>query len=131
MSRILILLMFVFWLAWKPDYSRSPLMGLNASLGVFFGFYFLLVAGTGLWSRRLRHKVAGARFGKSLDRFNLVMLGARIAVPVWFMAGIAVLGWYQAVEHLLGSGKHLDLTQTAVGVLVGTAPAFAAWMALW
>jgi len=130
-SRILILLMFVFWLAWKPDYSRPPLLGWEVSLSVFFGFYALLVLGTGIWSRRLRHKVAGANFVRSLDRFNLVILIARILVPLWFMVGIAVLGWYQAVEHLLGSGKQFDLAQTTVGVLIGTFPAFGAWVALW
>ena len=131
--------MFVFWLAWKPDYSHAALLGQPTSLAVFFGFYFVLILGTGIWSRRLRHKVAapalspteGSSFTRSLDRFNVVMLAARIVVPIWFMVGIAALGWYHAVERILGSAAHLDVSQTTLGVLIGTAPAFGAWMALW
>src|SRR5437899_12976983 len=108
--------MFVFWLAWKPDYSHTAVLGQPGSLTVFFGFYLLLVLGTGIWSRGLRHRVAGPNFTRSLDRFNVVMMGARILVPLWFMTGIAVLGWYQTVEKLLGSSGHFEMSQTTVGV---------------
>jgi STE24 endopeptidase len=123
--------MFVFWLAWKPQYSRPALFGAYPSIAIFLGFYALLVLGTGLWSRRLRRKVAGPMFSKSLDRFNVVMLTARVLIPLWFMVGIAVLGWWQTVERIISNPRGIDLTQTTIGVLLGTLPAFGAWVALW
>ena len=122
--------MFVFWLAWKPGYSWPAVFGENPSLAIFLGGYLLLVAGTGLWTRRLARRLEGANFSRSLDRFTHVFLVARIFIPIWFVIGIAVLGWWQTVEKLLNSSR-ADLTQTTIGVVLGTLPAFLAWIGLW
>ena len=130
MSRILVLLMFVFWLAWKPEYSRAAVLGQSASTAIFLGGYALLVLGTGLWSRWLARRMTAPNFGRSLDRFNRVMFVARIIIPVWFIVGMALLGWWRAVTWLLSTSR-VDLNQTLVGISIGTLPAFLAWMGLW
>src|SRR6185312_8841261 len=95
----MVLLMFVFWLAWRPEYSRTPVLGLAASVALFVGVLALLVLGTRLWSRALARRVTN--LGRSLDRFNRLMLAARIFIPLWFITGMALLGWWQAVANLL------------------------------
>jgi STE24 endopeptidase len=129
-SRILILLMFVFWLAWKPEYNWPPVFGVGPSLVLFLGVYALLILGTGSWSRWLSRRVAGVNFRTSLERFNRVIFVARIFIPLWFIVGIGLLGWWQIVERLLATPR-VDLTQTLIGVTLGTLPAFAAWIGLW
>jgi STE24 endopeptidase len=129
-SRILILLMFVFWLGWKPEYCAPLPLGLPGSTIVFLGVYALLVLGTGSWSRWLAGKVNGPNFGRSLTRFNRVIFAARIFIPIWFLLGIWALGWWQAVYLMLGHTR-AELIQTSVGVLLGMVPPLAAWVALW
>ena len=130
MSRILILLMFVFWLAWKPADSWPPIIGVAPSLAVFLGVYAALVLGTGAWSRRLSDRIAAPNFNRSLARFNRIMFVARIFVPVWFLVGMLALGWWQDVAALLQTPR-IDLSQTLIGVVLGTFPAFLAWAGLW
>ena len=130
MSRVLILLMFVLWLAWKPEYCRPTALGTGASLALFFGVYALLILGTGAWSRWVARRLTGRNLGRSLHRFNWLMLAARIFVPLWFAVGVAGLGWWQDVARVL-SIWGADLTSSIVGVVLGTLPAFLAWSGLW
>ena len=133
MSRILILLMFVFWLAWKPGqagYAFDTGLSPSAGIGAFLGGYALLIVAARLWSGRLRGGLAKPNFHRRLSRFNRVMLAARIVVPVWFLVGMFALGWAESVARILRfSGS--DLSQTLLGLIVGTLPAFAAWAGLW
>jgi STE24 endopeptidase len=126
MSRILILILFMLWLAWDPTQSPSA-AHLVPSLTVFFGFYLLLVVTTGIWGRRLARRVAAWNFHASLHRFNIMMEFARILIPVWFAVGLYFLGWRAAVANVLRP----QFLPTALGVIFGTLPAFAAWMGLW
>jgi STE24 endopeptidase len=129
-SRILILLMFVFWLAWKPDYHVATPLGPGVSLALFLGGYALLVLCTGLWSRQFRGGITRPSLHRRLSRFNRVMAAARVFIPLWFLAGMFALGWPEAIDRLLRlSGT--DLSQTLIGVVLGTLPAFAAWAGLW
>lgn len=130
MSRILILLMFVFWLGWMPQYCAHPPVPAAVSLGLFLAVYAALVLFTGLWSRWLARRVATPNFSRSLNHFNRVMFAARIFIPVWFLAGMWALGWWEAVDRLMSRWPG-DLIQTVLGVVAGTLPAFAAWMGLW
>ena len=130
MTRILILLMFVCWLAWKPESSWPPVLGKLPSLALFVGGYGLLVLGVGLWSRWLARRVTGANFGRCLRRFNRVMFAVRLFVPIWFVVGMLCLGWWQDVGAVLRTSR-FDLMQTLVGVVLGTLPAFLAWSGLW
>lgn len=130
MSRILILLMFVFWLGWTPEFCAPSPLGLWNSVGVFLGVYALLVLTTASWSRLLARRVAAPNFARSLTRFNRVIFAARIFIPLWFLLGIWAMGWWEAVYAMLGHGR-ADLIQTTVGVVLGTLPPFAAWVGLW
>jgi STE24 endopeptidase len=129
-SRVLILLMFVFWLAWKPEYVIHSPLPAGVSLGLFFGVYIAVVLGTGIWSRCLVRHLSAAHLHASLARLNRVTFIARLFIPLWFLAGMFVLGWADDVDRalrLLGA----DLSQTLLGLVVGTLPAFAAWAGLW
>jgi STE24 endopeptidase len=119
--------MFVFWLAWRPGYSYPAIFGTGLSLALFVGVYALLVIGTGLWSRRLSGRLAAPNFNRSLDRLSKVMFAARVFVPVWFFVAMLLFGWPHDVDQLL----HHTLMQTVVGLILGTMPAFIAWVGLW
>ena len=91
MSRVLILILFMLWLY---DPSQPPaLEAAWLAIALFFGFYLLLVVGTGIWGRRLARRVAGWNFQHDLRRFNITMEIARIMIPIWFVAGLYFLGW--------------------------------------
>jgi STE24 endopeptidase len=129
-SRILILLMFVFWLAWKPEYHVASPLGPASALALFLGGYALLVLGTAGWSRQFLGGITRPNLHRRLNRFNRVMVCARLFIPLWFLVGMFALGWPEMVDRLLRlSGT--DLSQTLVGVTLGTLPAFAAWAGLW
>lgn len=130
MSRILILLMFVFWLAWKPEYGFAPILGPGASLALFLGVYALEVVGTGLWCRWRMRRLEPANFDRTVHRLNAVMFAARLFIPLWFLLGMFGLGWWETVGRLL-ENPLVNLSQTLVGVVLGTLPAFATWAGLW
>lgn len=94
---------------------------------LFIGGYALLVILMGAWSRMLARRVATSNFHRSLRRFNQTMFAARLMVPVWFAVGVWVLGW----GPLIAGGIGQDLARSVAGVIIGTLPAFAAWMGLW
>jgi len=130
MSRILILLMFVFWLAWKPQYCHSALLGPGGSIGLFLAVYALLVLGTRAWSQSLARQTTAPNLGRGLARFNLVMFAARVFILIWFVAGLGVLGWWQWIDALLQLPR-IDLNETLVGMILGTLPPMLAWIAMW
>lgn len=130
MSRVLILLMFVFWLAWKPGSGFAPTLPTGACLALFLGVYLLLVLGTGLWSRWLRRRLTAPNLHRNLSRLNRVTFAARLFIPLWFLVGMFGLGWADDVDRLLRVDG-MDLSQTLVGLVIGTLPAFAAWAGLW
>lgn len=133
MSRVLILLMFVFWLAWKPGsagYEFHTGWPAGVGLAMFLGGYVALVLGTGLWSRWMRRRLASQNLHRSLGRLNRVTFLARLFIPLWFLVGMFALGWGDDVDRLLRVAG-TDLTQTLVGLVVGTLPALAAWAGLW
>ncbi len=135
MSRILILILFLLWMAWAPpegpaDISSlkffSPLHGILLFLAVLV----LLVLLMGLWSRMLARRVASTGLHKSIRRFNKSMTIARTAIPVWFTIGLMVLGWKQWVFQAMGSVAHWNGTELPT-TIVGTLPVLLAWMGLW
>lgn len=133
MSRVLILLMFVFWLAWKPGpggYAVGTGWPVGASLSVFLGVYAALVLATGIWSRRLVRILTAPGLHRNLARLNRIMFLARAFIPIWFLTGMFVLGWADDVDRVLRLAGS-DLSQTLLGLVIGTLPAFAAWAGLW
>ena len=174
MSRILLLLIFLLWMAWTPrpvpgqaaapgaspaaeatipdapDRNgaslRAPAQGADATpagpavpdprvgLPVFLGFYVLMLGVMRLWSRLLARNVSADTLDRSLRRFSNVMLFVRLMVPTWFGIGLFVLGWgewvnglFEALYRPAPSLRGLQLP----GLLVGTFPAFLAWVGLW
>jgi STE24 endopeptidase len=122
--------MFVFWLAWKPGFGLHAGLPPGAALAIFLGVYAALVLGTGLWSRWLGRRLAAPNLHRSLALLNRVTFLARIFIPLWFLVGMFVLGWADDVDRLLQVAG-TDLTQTLVGLVIGTFPALAAWAGLW
>ena len=129
MSRILLLLIFLLWMAWTPEASASVGGVADRPLGpaVFLGFYGLLVLVMRLWSGLLARRITHGNLGRTLRGYGRVLLVARFMVPTWFGIGLFLLGWGHLVNDLTGRLDPLELP----GVLLGTLPAFAAWAGLW
>lgn len=129
MSIILLLLLFLIWMAWSPQEAVRAVVSPQWGLPLFAGGYALMALGLGAWSRRVARGVALGNIHRSLVRFNRVMTGARWFVLVWFAAGVFELGWGQAVQTMLTpiAAWPVELP----GVLIGLAPGLLAWMALW
>ena len=127
MSRILILIIFLLWLACDPSLAAQAPPGPTAIPG-FFGFYLLLILSLGLYARSLARQVTAINFDRSLRRFHWMMDAARILIPAWFAVGVFFLGWRWVVEATLAG--RLSVVSLP-GLLLGTLPAFAAWAGLW
>ncbi len=129
MSRILLLLFFLLWMAGTLDMTPRPPDAIGIDLFLFLGMYGLLVGLMRVWSTRVARRVANVNFSRSLDRFNFTMFAARCFVPAWFAAAIFLLGWGWIVQEKLGLGR-LQSTRLPA-VLLGTLPPMLAWMGLW
>lgn len=128
-SRILLLFLFLLWMAWPPDAQPVQPASVAADTGVFLGLYAALVLGLGAYSRLVARGVASAGFSKRLRRFNQAMLVARILVPAWFGVGVYVLGWAWTVR--IGMGFDGMGPTKLPGLLIGTLPGILAWIGLW
>jgi STE24 endopeptidase len=128
-SRILLLLIFLLWMAWTPQATAS--LGLlpdpRTGPAVFLGFYLLLIGVMRLWSELLARRVTHENLNRSLRGFGRVLMVVRILIPAWFGVGVFVLGWGPLVERFARDWKPLQLP----GLLIGTLPAFAAWAGMW
>jgi Zn-dependent protease with chaperone function len=114
---------------------EAPL-AVDPSLGVpiFLGFYAFMLGVMRLWSRVLARGVTSDNVDRSLRRFSKVMLVARLLVPAWFGIGLFLLGWGAWVNTVFRAASRVVPLLAAVQVpalLVGTFPAFVAWMGLW
>ena len=125
MSRILLLMLFLIWLAWSPRQGAVYDGPAWVAVVCFLGVYAMLVLVMGLWARLMARNVTGGNLRRKLRSFNAVMQGARIFIPVWFAIGVFVFGW----GYVLGA---LRATPYEVpSLLVGTLPGVLAWMGLW
>ncbi len=140
MSRLLLLSILVLWMCPRDNVTPPP-WPVPVRLGVFLGVYAALLVLMSAWSRRLARRVADDLLGRTLERYNKATELARYFVPVWFAVGIFGLGWghlvYAALAGLEPSGlpRHHVLPSEPYwripGLLLGTLPAFLAWMGLW
>ena len=127
MSRFLLLSILVLWMCPRDNVADPRWWPASARVGAFVGVYAGLVLTMSAWSRLLARRVGGEPLGRTLDRYNWATDGARYFVPVWFAVGLFALGWGHVVEAWLpGAGPY-----RTPGILLGTLPAFAAWMGLW
>lgn len=104
---------------------------LNAPQGaiLFVGGLTLVVLFLGLWSRVVARNVCGSTLQRNLARFNRSLMVARLMIPVWFGVAVFLLGWGNLVTQMLGPIKRWPVELP--GLLIGTMPAFLAWMGLW
>jgi STE24 endopeptidase len=141
MSRLLLLAILVLWMSPRENVS-APAWPAGAGAGVFLGGYAALVLGLWAWGRGLAARVADAALGRTLDRYNRATEIARYLVPAWFAVGVFALGWGHVVYDALAwsepagigrlpAGKASEPYWRIPGLLLGTLPAFAAWMGLW
>jgi STE24 endopeptidase len=157
-SRVILLILFILWIAWDENLPRQLLgtlsdsdivrypLGPQAGAAAFLAGYVLLVLAMGLWSRLLARRVSDVNFHRSLRRFNKTMGLARAMVPAWFAVGLYLLGWHSTVETAVqtmtalpnadgsaGWQRFFDALATckAPASIAGTLPAFLTWAALW
>src|SRR5271170_6906852 len=136
MSRFLLLLIFVGWSLWtsqSPSPHAAGGVPLHVMHGVvlFFCGYLSLILLMGLWSRLAARRVDALDSTRTLKHFHWGMSTARLAILVWFLVGLFSLGWGPLMDHALSriglSPERIELP----GLLLGTLPAFLAWMGLW
>ena len=128
MSRILLLLVFLFWMMWSPHAAPTPGAAPLWGTAVFLGFYALLILGVRAWSELLARRITRDNLDRSIRGFGRILLAVRFLVPVWFGVGLFLLGWGQLVNDL---ADRWWAPLQVPGVLLGTFPAFGAWAGLW
>lgn len=127
MSRLLLLSIMVLWMCPQDNVADPHWASAGARLGIFLGVYAGLVVLMSLWSRLLARRVGGEHLGVTLDRYNRATEMARYFVPAWFAVGLFALGW----GRVIAAWVPLAEPYRTPGLLLGTLPAFAAWMGLW
>jgi STE24 endopeptidase len=133
MSRILLLLVFVIWMAWYPSLA-TPAVGLLPGMLLFLGGYLAMILVLGCWSRWTAGAISGTNFYRSLARFNRFMAAARVFIPLWLAVGIYFFHWHDVVEQSVGWLINLSPVFALLRLpdtFVGTLPAFLAWAGLW
>lgn len=128
MSRFLLLLLFLIWMAWRAEAGPPEIVYLTDT-ALFFGLYLLLIGTLGLWSRLLSRRVQMVRLERAVRYFNHVMFVARTFVPIWFGVGVFHLGWGQLVQNLLGPIGNWPVQLP--GAVIGVVPPIVAWAGLW
>ena len=131
MSRILLLLVLIVWMARGGGTLPLPatFSSAGASTALFLGGFALIVLLMGLWSRVLARHVRGDNLHISLRRFNRAMYVARLLVPAWFSVGLFALRRGNVVTELLGPLERWPVELP--GAILGTMPALLAWVGLW
>jgi STE24 endopeptidase len=130
MSRFLPLIILAIWLS-TPQLPAAGGLSAAAGCAVFLGFYAVMVAILGLWSR---HVARAAHYNDVQNRlriFNLVIYASRILIPVWLGAGIFWLGWKQLIGDALDRTALGRLPLDGPGLLLGCLPSFLTWMGIW
>ncbi len=129
MSRILLLLVIVIWMCRQAAPGARMPMTLSQGATLFVAGLLLVVLFAGLWSRVLARNVRGGNLYRSLQRFQRAMWFSRLLIPVWFAFAIFVLGWGTFVERIMRPINRFPVELP--GLILGTLPAFAAWVGLW
>jgi STE24 endopeptidase len=133
MSRILLLVIFMVWIAWYPSLA-APVAPPLAGTAVFISGYILLILLLGFWSRATARRISSDNFNRSLTRFNKTVGAARVLVPIWLAAGIYLLHWHDVVEQGMAALNNIDRVFACLRlpeIIAGTLPAFLAWAGLW
>lgn len=131
MSRLLLLVVIVLWMSRQmaPGISTPIHLSLSGGALLFLAGLALVVLFAALWSRVLARHTRGDNLYRSVQRFHNVMWFARLLIPVWFGIAVFLLEWGRFIDYLLSPLKYVPIELP--GLILGTLPAFAAWMALW
>jgi STE24 endopeptidase len=134
MGRFLLILVFVGWMSftWQPLATTDRWSVHRLILPAYFlSGYLLLILVAAWWNRRLARRVAGDNFSRQLRRFNRGMGVFRMAVPIWFLTGVHLMGWGDLVSTALWQIGLTPGRYDTPGLVLGCLPAFLAWMGLW
>jgi STE24 endopeptidase len=137
MSRFLLLLVFVGWMSWTSRWPGPSVAPFNISpsdpllCAIFIVGYVLLIGLCGWWCRWLANRLDGSNISVTLKRFNRAMTVARLAVPLWFFAGIYLMNWGTLVAQGLAQIGLSPARYDTPGLLIGSLPALFAWAGLW
>jgi STE24 endopeptidase len=124
-SRILLLIILATWLT-AADRITRPELNFSAGLWMFFAGYVVLVLAVGVLAQYVSRHVLNTQVRQALWRFHWVSLAGRLAVPAWLAFGLlGPAAWGENVLAIFGSRYQF------LPLIVGTAPALAAWAALW
>jgi STE24 endopeptidase len=128
---ILIIALFLIWQGWSPDAQRFAVFTPQLGMVIFAAGYWLLIVGTRWWAVRLARGMTSGGLGNGVRRFNFGMDAARWLIPLWFAAGVFLLGWRHVVDALLRPWLLLPVEPVLPGTLIGLLPGLLAWMGLW
>jgi STE24 endopeptidase len=124
-SRLILLLILGVWLI-GAESVRQPVFMVRPGLLIFLAGYCALVLGVGVWARVLWRRAKPGELHESLRRFHRVTHFTRWIIPAWLMFGLfSNAAWGHVVLGVCGTSLQLP------GVVLGTAPAFLAWLGLW
>jgi STE24 endopeptidase len=129
MSRVLLLILFILWMAWKQDIPLNADSWRPAEVGVYLAWYGVLVGVMRLWSRWVSRQIHRGNISRHLRRFTRAMFFSRVGVVVWLGWGLFGLGWGDFVLDVMGPAGRWSIQTPAA--LVGVLPALLAWAGLW
>lgn len=118
---------FILWLSWTPSPMHSPAR--PQAVAEFLGGYIALLAALGIWSRLLTRRLSSLNLNRSLARFSKTIGFARFAILIWFGVGVFDLDWAKFIDDHFGAIR--DWPVRLPSLIIGTAPAFLAWIGLW
>lgn len=129
MSRVLLLILFILWMAWRQDIALAAGSWRAEDVGVFLGGFGVLIGLMRLWSRRVSRQVQQGKVARNLRRFHQAIFLARVGIVVWLGWGLFALGWGDFVIDSMGPAGNWSI-QTPAAIL-GVLPALLAWIGLW
>ncbi len=130
MLRILPLIPLMLWLGFSdPHVPRTPAIPDAYALVYLICGLLGLVAAMTLWARLLlRHYADPSRYLPTRT-FNVAMLAARVLALSWFAVCLYWLDYGSLIESWLDPLAHWGLRLP--GLLLATAPVWAAWVLFW
>lgn len=129
MGRIALLLIILIWMAWTPGDSAGLSLSTPLRVGVFLGFYALLIVVLGIWSRVMTAAACRRGTTYTLHRASGIFGRMRMLVLAWFAFGVFVLDWEQIIGPLVD--RWLPWPTETPQLIIGTLPAVVAWTLLW
>lgn len=130
MSQILIVMLYVLWVAAAPQrLPRGTAVDLER-LAVFLGGFALLVAIPAVAARVMTRRIRPHRVWPFARQFHYLTEAVKLAITAWFAIGVfATPTWIATVGVILGRAGDAPLTLPAM--LLGPLPAVLAWLGLW